>query len=217
MVVFWQKTQSRRLPSSKRTPVLRWAVNAPRAISLGRRFFSRRLKFPDLGADPQKSPIESPENKGAKVKGTSDSIQMRRFGTTDLAIVLGLWSAMAVVLGGVLSEVMSDSETPRARAQSEAFALQLAQAQSSTQASAGGRGPASVVSNLKAGELGKDPWGRSYRYQVFADGVVVWSLGVDGKPDSEKAIERLVLGQEISAFRFQGDDVGFLKVAHKNP
>ncbi len=152
------------------------------------------------------------------MKGTSDSIQMRRFGTTDLAIVLGLWSAMAVVLGGVLSEVMSDSETPRARAQSEAFALQLAQNESAARASVGsGRGPASVGSNLKAGELGKDPWGRSYRYQVFADGVVVWSLGMDGKPDSEKAIERLVLGQDVSGFRFQGDDVGFLKVAHKNP
>ena len=152
------------------------------------------------------------------MKGTSDSIQMRRFGTTDLAIVLGLWSAMAVVLGGVLSEVMSDAETPRARAQSEAFALQLAQNASVSQAAGGGgRGPASMGSNLKTGELGKDPWGRSYRYQVFADGVVVWSLGVDGKADSEKAIERLVLEQDASGFRFQGDDVGFLKVAHKNP
>ena len=151
------------------------------------------------------------------MKGTSDSIQMRRFGTTDLAIVLGLWSAMAVVLGGVLSEVMSDSETPRARAQSEAFALQLAQNESAAHASDGGRGPASVDSNLKTGELGKDPWGHSYRYQVFADGVVVWSFGVDGKPDSEKAIESLVLGHNFSGFRFQGDDVGFLKLAHKRP
>lgn len=151
------------------------------------------------------------------MKGTSDSIQMRRFGTTDLVIVLGLWSAMAVVLGGVLSEVMSDSETPRARAQSEAFALQLLQNGSSLVPSGDGRSPASVAVNIKSGELGKDPWGRSYRYQVFADGVVVWSLGVDGKPDSEKAIERLVLGQEVLAFRFQGDDVGFLKVSHKNP
>ena len=114
MVVFWQKTQSRRLPSSKRTPVLRGAVNAVRAMSADGRFFSRRLKFPDLGADPQTSPIKSPAHKGAKVKGTSDSIQMRRFGTTDLAIVLGLWSAMAVVLGGVLSEVMSDSASASA-------------------------------------------------------------------------------------------------------
>lgn len=197
---------------------MRGPVNAVRAMTVGGSFFSRRLKFPDLGADPQTSPIESPARKGAKVKGTSDSIQMRRFGTTDLAIVLGLWSAMAVVLGGVLSEVMSDSETPLARAQSEAFALQLAQNESAAQASVGtGRGPASIGSNLKAGELGKDPWGRSYRYQVFADGVVVWSLGVDGKPDSEKEIGRLVLGQDVSGFRFQGDDVGFLKVAHKNP
>lgn len=197
---------------------MRGSVNAVRAMTADRRFFSRRLKFPDLGADPLTSPIKSPAHKGAKVKGTSDSIQMRRFGTTDLAIVLGLWSAMAVVLGGVLSEVMSDSETPRARAQSEAFALQLAQNENAAQASVGGgRGPASVSSSLKAGELGKDPWGRSYRYQVFANGVVVWSLGLDGKADSEKAVERLVLGQDVSGFRFQGDDVGFLKVAHKNP
>lgn len=160
------------------------------------------------------------------MRGTSDSIQMRRFGTTDLAIVLGLWSAMAVVLGGVLSEVMSDSQTPRARAQSEAYALQLAQNESSNEVQSLGRAPASGSSfglaaaavdlAPRSGELGKDPWGHSYRYQLFAGGVLVWSLGADGQASSDVAIERLNSEQGTADFKFLGDDVGFLKVAHKN-
>lgn len=140
----------------------------------------------------------------------------RRFGTTDLAIVMGLWSAMAVLLGGVLSELASDNETPMAKAQSEAYAKQLAQeleAQPQTDPSHGGRAPASAMGDpaLRSGLLGKDSWGHPYQYKIIPQGVVVWSLGKNAVSDSSASIERLEQGQPLSEFHFNGDDVGFVK------
>ena len=144
----------------------------------------------------------------------------RRFGTTDLAIVMGLWSAMAVLLGGVLSELASDTETPMARAQSEAYAQQLSQEleeQPATDPSKGGRAPASAMGDpaLRSGTLGKDAWGHPYQYKIVPAGVVVWSVGKNGKSDSMEAIERLDAGQSLAEFHFNGDDVGFVKTHHK--
>lgn len=143
----------------------------------------------------------------------------KRFGTTDLAIVMGLWSAMAVLLGGVLSELASDTETPMARAQSEAYALQLAQGLDHN-SSKGDRAPASAggvagEQQLRHGELGKDPWGHAYHYKVVPQGVIVWSAGKNNQSDSASAIERLESGQSVAEFHFGGDDVGFIKPLHK--
>lgn len=146
----------------------------------------------------------------------TDAMNNRRFGTTDLAIVMGLWSAMAVLLGGVLSELARDTETPVAKAKSEAYAQQLEQelvAQPETDPSRGGRAPASAMgdSALRSGVLGKDSWGHPYHYRIVPQGVVVWSLGKNAVSDSSAAIERLDQGQSLSEFHFSGDDVGFVK------
>jgi hypothetical protein len=140
----------------------------------------------------------------------------RRFGTTDLAIVMGLWSAMAVLLGGVLSELASDVETPLAKAQSEAYALQLAEklkAEPQTDPTNGGRAPASAIGDpaLRSGSLGKDPWGQAYQYKIVPAGVVVWSVGKNSSNDSVEAISALDGGQPVRDFHFNGDDVGFVK------
>jgi hypothetical protein len=145
----------------------------------------------------------------------------RRFGTTDLAIVMGLWSAMAVLLGGVLSELTSDVETPLAKAQSEAYAMQLAdelRAQPATDPSQGGRTPASAMGDpsLRMGVLGKDPWGRAYQYRIVPAGVVVWSIGKNSASDSTEAVASLEAGQPLRDFNFAGDDVGFVKSHAKN-
>lgn len=151
----------------------------------------------------------------------SDAMSTRRFGTTDLAIVLALWSAMAVLVGGVLSELASDSETPMAKAQSEAYAHQLASSphDAANADQAGGRGPASELpadQSLRTGKLGRDPWGKPYNYRIVNSAVIVWSAGRNQEPDSEKALERLELGQPIQDFRFMGDDVGFVQVSHNS-
>lgn len=150
----------------------------------------------------------------------ADSISNRRFGTTDLAIVMGLWSAMAVLLGGVLSELASDNETPMAKSQSEAFALQLAEgldAAPITDPSRGGRSPASEMGDvaLRTGDLGKDPWGTAYKYKIVSDGIVVWSQGKNTECDSTAALEKLDQGISVSEFKFAGDDIGFVKRRHK--
>lgn len=154
----------------------------------------------------------------------SDALSTRRFGTTDLAIVLALWSAMAVLVGGVMSELASDSETPMAKAQSEAYAHQLASAagESSEKDGPSLRGPASVASALpvdpalRSGKLGRDPWGKPYSYRIVNSAVIVWSAGRNQEPDSEKALERLESGQPVNEFRFMGDDVGFVQVSHNS-
>lgn len=165
-----------------------------------------------------------------KSSARAESLNSRRFGTTDLAIVMGLWSAMAVVLGGVLSELTGDTETPRARSQAEAYALQLqqnvdlqrqAQSERSMTVNAD-RAPASLGSPIsdQEGQLGKDPWGQPYRYRVAANGVFVWSSGPNGESESDGEIDRLNSKQTASrntvAFHFQGDDIGFVKAAHKD-
>ena len=154
----------------------------------------------------------------------SDALSTRRFGTTDLAIVLALWSAMAVLVGGVMSELASDSETPMAKAQSEAYAHQLASASGESGEKDGPslRGPASIAASLPAdpalrsGKLGRDPWGKPYSYRIVNSAVIVWSAGRNQEPDSEKALERLESGQPVNEFRFMGDDVGFVQVSHNS-
>lgn len=146
----------------------------------------------------------------------NSALAPRRFGTADLAIVLGLWSAMAVLVGGVLSELMSDTDTPMAKAQSEAYAQQLAAAGSEQQSDRPLRGPASLPADksLRSGKLGRDPWGKPYNYRIVNSAVVVWSSGRNQEVDSEPAIERLEAGQSLQDFRFMGDDVGFVQARH---
>lgn len=141
----------------------------------------------------------------------------RRFGTADLVVMVGLWSVMAAVLGGVISEVLRDGETPIARAQAEVLAQQMLEAKFAELPEAprvvGSRAPAAVVtSTIQVKEIGKDPWGRAYHYVSLPHlrAVLVWSSGRDGENDSGPNVERLISGQDEESFRFSGDDVGVL-------
>lgn len=190
----------------------------------------KSLKFQDQGADlsPESPDIAGRKQERLGVRNSSSTLgnrpdsnsalPPRRFGTTDLAIVLGLWSAMAVLVGGVLSELASDTDTPMAKAQSEAYAQQLALAGGSEEGDQPGRGPASLPTDkeLRSGTLGKDPWGKPYYYRIVNSAVVVWSGGRNQEADSGPAIDRLESGQPLQDFRFMGDDVGFVQVRHNS-
>jgi len=142
----------------------------------------------------------------------------RRFGTADLVVMVGLWSVMAAVLGGVISEVLlRDGETPIARAQAEVLAQQMLEAKFAELPEAarvvGSRAPAAVVaSTIQVKEIGKDPWGSAYHYVSLPHlrAVLVWSSGRDGENDSGPSVERLISEQDEESFRFAGDDVGVL-------
>jgi hypothetical protein len=161
--------------------------------------------------------------------GGSMSSDPRRFGTADLVVMIGLWSIMAVVLGGVISEVLRDGETPIARAQSEVLAQQMLEANFVESASgemaheleaslnsSGSRAPASIVNStmpaLQVKQIGKDPWGRAYHYVSLPHlrAVLVWSSGRNARNESALNVERLISGQDEESFRFSGDDVGVL-------
>lgn len=127
---------------------------------------------------------------------------------------------MAVLIGGVLSELAADTETPLAKAQSEAFALQLAEGldlEPATDPSRGARAPASEMGDpaLRSGVLGKDPWGHAYQYKIVSEGVIVWSQGKNSECDSKEALTRLDSGHSLAEFNFVGDDVGFVQARHK--
>lgn len=149
---------------------------------------------------------------------------------------------MAIVLGGVISEVMADNQTPLAKSQSEVLAAGLAERlatesvvldkSESSPDNQGARSPASLgvaaQPRTLSGMLGKDPWGHAYRYKTSEALIIVWSGGADGKSESDASVEKLILQLNLSGhqsgqqpdkgpFRFQGDDVGFIRpirIAH---
>jgi hypothetical protein len=73
------------------------------------------------------------------------------------------------------------------------------------QASKSDRSPASADQETLEGEIGKDPWGKPYRYQYLNDQtVLVYSLGENQKV--ETIIDRAFVSNRSE--KFLGDDQG---------
>ncbi len=154
----------------------------------------------------------------------------QHFGTLDLIMLVVLCGTVSSIVGAAVAGLMHDTRPSRARGAAEAFAMQLRQQHENhrtkemTQVS-GSRSPASVDSNndippLTGGQIGRDPWGRAYQYTVLSSQpdrnpvVLVWSSGPNGRLETET--ERLTQ-DEVSGFRFNGDDLGFLDRGPASP
>lgn len=64
------------------------------------------------------------------------------------------------------------------------------------------------------GRISKDPWGHPYYYKVVIEesgalGVVVWSSGPDGIPETRDWDLRIGSGRGSLAINYRGDDMGF--------
>ena len=65
------------------------------------------------------------------------------------------------------------------------------------------------------GTLGKDPWGRPYRYKVFRDDsgaakrVAVWSEGKNSQNETDFSAAAVPAKPSLSIF--SGDDTGFIR------
>jgi hypothetical protein len=132
-----------------------------------------------------------------------------------------LCGTVSSVVGAAVAGLLHDTRPSRARGAAEAFALQLRQQfekQSEPQNSANTRAPASVESPeemppLTGGQIGRDPWGRPYQYSVLSSHtdqrpvVLVWSTGPNGQPETDTSS---LTQDDVSEFRFHGDDLGYL-------
>lgn len=144
----------------------------------------------------------------------------QHFGTLDLIMLVVLCGTVSSVIGASVAGLLHDNRPGRAKSSAEALALQIRQQREhSNQAFvlSSSRSPASasehMVPPLTDGQIGKDPWGRPYFYSVLGEPtdqsptIVVWSEGPDGRMETD--ISELS-DKNPEAFRFKGDDVGFV-------
>lgn len=163
--------------------------------------------------------------------------QNRAFGTFDLVAMIALGSAVLVICGTIVQEMLQDDRPDRARMGAEAIAHQMvaggfaeavagvSDAKPEAIAEHGSRGPASLGSaaidnaptlNLVEGSLGKDPWGRPYRYKLLRSNegnavrILVWSEGPNEVSDTEFMEVDVALSAPKEKIKFGGDDVGFV-------
>ena len=117
----------------------------------------------------------------------------QQFSTIDAIFVVALLIVATVVSSTILSQVFADHKRVQARMKAEALAFRLASRPDATneiEDIGHGRIPASA-SETKQGEIGLDPWGHAYHYNVIReDGgkvleVAVWSPGPNGTSSEE--------------------------------
>lgn len=132
------------------------------------------------------------------------------FRTLDLLALVGLVGTVGTIFGAIIAQSFHDSRPTRAQITAEAVARQIqTRHKQGSSLPSGSRSPASTNSvAFVEGKMGKDPWGRPFRYRVSrSDGatngkarVYVWSDGPNGKSDFDEGNQR-----------FAGDDVGHVE------
>lgn len=168
----------------------------------------------------------------------------QQFRTLDLFVMVALVGAVTASIGSVVSDVFRDQRPERARSTAEVLARQLeyqhrvsmtsplshsdSESDDESASPNTGRMPASdgsesetsdlSVTVLTGGEIGRDPWGRPYRYRVYpgreagVQHVFVWSDGPNQVPESVETIEKALAEtiEQQSELQFKGDDIGYV-------
>lgn len=118
----------------------------------------------------------------------------QQFSTIDAIFVVALLVVVSVVSSTILSQVFADHKRVQAKMKAEALAFRLASRPDATnqiEDISQGRFPASAEPKAKSGEIGLDPWGHAYRYNVVREEtgkvveVAVWSGGPNGTSAQE--------------------------------
>lgn len=147
------------------------------------------------------------------------------FRTIDAVSVLVLFAVVMSVSGAILSETFRDDRPVRAKASAEALAHQIIvqhleaahEAKEPQERSIASVDAPAQPNGLTEGTLGKDPWGRPFRYfvQLLADPakvmVFVWSDGPNGIAESSDAVRAPSAAVGRVGFRFRGDDLGHVE------
>lgn len=145
--------------------------------------------------------------------------------TVDLLSLLALSASVVILSGLILTRGLKDEDRSMGMSEAQNLAFQLVHGGFSAPANSG-RQPASEKGGSVApkdelgifqghGQIGKDPWGRSFQYSVIrgdegrVDYVVVWSLGPNARADTqESAINRDFVSKKV--LPFVGDDFGYV-------
>lgn len=150
----------------------------------------------------------------------------QHFGTLDLIMLVVLCGTVSSVVGAAVAGLLHDTRPSRARGAAEAYALQLRQQHDNHEnQESSDRSPASVepqneIPPLTGGQIGRDPWGRPYQYAVLSSQpdkmpvVLVWSNGPNGQGETNTSA---LTQEDVSKFRFEGDDLGFLDRGPASP
>lgn len=113
----------------------------------------------------------------------------QQFSTIDALFVVALLIVVSVVSSTILSQVFADHKRVQAKMKAESLAFRLASRPDATNEIDDipqGRKPASASDEMKSGEIGVDPWGKPYHYNVKREEtgkvieVAVWSGGPNG-------------------------------------
>lgn len=114
--------------------------------------------------------------------------EKQHFSTIDAIFVVALLVVATVVSSTILSQVFADHKRVQAKMKAESLAFRLASrpdATNSIEEIPAGRKPASAEPAPKSGEIGLDPWGHAYHYNLVREEtgkvveVAVWSGGPD--------------------------------------
>lgn len=134
----------------------------------------------------------------------------QQFSTIDAIFVVALLVVVSVVSSTILSQVFADHKRVQAKMKAEALAFRLASRPDATNEIEDiqeGRRPASAEPETKSGEIGIDPWGHAYRYNVVREEtgkvieVAVWS----GGPNGTSAHEAGELDRDDIRFVYRND------------
>ena len=156
----------------------------------------------------------------------------QKFGTSDLVTLIALAGLAITITWTIIQDALRDDRPERARLGAEALAHQMVTGGFSLIDSANADDPSTggnraVASDPKAasgnaptlslfeGTLGRDPWGKAYRYKLLRSSegsplrILVWSDGPNTKPDTQVDDFAVASSGVGGSFRFSGDDIGF--------
>lgn len=134
--------------------------------------------------------------------------------TLDLLSLFFLLFVVGCSIAFVLSRRGDHSKAERALNEMRLLSAQILDQSVSTS-----RSIASTEKSLLAmqpeGRISKDPWGHPYYYRVLQQetghvGVIVWSSGPDGVPETREWDLRMGSGRGALAINYRGDDIGHL-------
>jgi hypothetical protein len=141
--------------------------------------------------------------------------ELQEFSGFDTVSVFALAVGVVVIVWSLVTHAMNDQRLTRAHVEAERLALQLLSAPSPIVQDANlSRGPSSGPRGVvNSGQIGLDPWGRTYSYREMLDSesrrvIIVYSMGPDGF--AQTTDQNFLVDQDgrLVDVRFSGDDVG---------
>jgi hypothetical protein len=143
--------------------------------------------------------------------------EKQTFTSTDTFGVWGLVLGVALIVGSIFSNAMTDQRHGQAMAKAEVLGHQILSGGFKSLTSSleeDSRQPASSAGATMTaeGRVGTDPWGQQYVFRVWSDArgrrvAILLSVGPNGRRDTEDSIFVQDNSGVLPSLRAQGDDL----------